>query len=35
MELEFKDRYVDLDSARYKMVNSEITQRISSCSVYL
>ena len=35
MELEFKSRYVDLDSARYKMVNSEIADRISSCTVHL
>lgn len=35
MELEFKSRYVDLDSARYKIVNSEIADRISSCAVHL
>lgn len=35
MELEFKDRYVDLDSAKYEMVNSEISNRISTCAVHL
>jgi hypothetical protein len=35
MELEFKSRYVDLDSARYQRVNSEIADRISRCTIHL
>jgi hypothetical protein len=34
MELEFKSRYVDLDSAKYQRVNSEISDRISSGTIH-
>jgi hypothetical protein len=34
MELEFKSRYVDLDSAKYQRVNSEISDRISSVTIH-
>jgi hypothetical protein len=34
MELEFKSRYEDLDSATYALVNKEIEQRISQCTIH-
>jgi len=34
MELEFKSRFEDLDSASYALVQGEIERRISSCSLY-
>jgi hypothetical protein len=34
MELEFKLRYHDLDSKRYRIVEEEIERRLSECSVY-
>ncbi len=34
MELEFKSRYEDLDSAAYALVNSEIERRLDSCTIY-
>jgi hypothetical protein len=34
MELEFKKKYTDLDSASYAMVNNEIDKRIRNCQVY-
>jgi hypothetical protein len=34
MELEFKSRYEDLDSAAYALVNREIERRLDSCSIY-
>ncbi|MDY6972534.1 MAG: hypothetical protein SV775_09420 [Thermodesulfobacteriota bacterium] len=34
MELEFKSRYRDLDSAAYRMVDDEISRRIAECSIY-
>ncbi len=33
MELEFKRRYQDLDSASYQLVEAEIKRRIANCSV--
>lgn len=35
LELEFKSRYQDLDSADYAIVDAEIEQRIRACKVYL
>jgi hypothetical protein len=34
MELEFKQRYRDLDSEKYRMVDDEIEKRILRCSIY-
>lgn len=34
MELEFKRKYRDLDSEKYRMVDDEIEKRISHCRVY-
>ena len=34
MELEFKTRYEDLDSAAYALVNREIERRLGSCAIY-
>jgi hypothetical protein len=34
MELEFKARYKDLDSASYALVNREIERRLASCAIY-
>jgi hypothetical protein len=34
MELEFKQRYRDLDSEKYRMVDNEIENRILRCGVY-
>ncbi len=34
MALEFKKRYVDLDSKSYALVNDEITKRIGQCSAF-
>jgi uncharacterized protein YfiM (DUF2279 family) len=34
MELEFKIRYRDLDSASYALVNGEIERRIGGCSIH-
>jgi hypothetical protein len=34
MELEFKRRYRDLDSNSYRMIEAEIEQRLSRCSIY-
>jgi len=34
MELEFKNRYQDLDSAAYRMVDDEISRRIAACRIY-
>ena len=34
MELEFKQRYRDLDSEKYHMVDDEIEKRILRCSIY-
>ncbi len=34
MELEFKHRYRDLDSNKFKMVEDEIENRLSRCKVY-
>jgi hypothetical protein len=34
MELEFKSRFEDLDSASYALVQGEIERRISGCSLY-
>lgn len=34
MELEFKRRYRDLDSATYRMVDDEIERRIAECRIY-
>lgn len=34
MELEFKSRYEDLDSASFDLVNREIQRRIGSCELY-
>lgn len=33
-ELEFKNRYKDLDSENYRMVEDEIARRIAACQVY-
>jgi hypothetical protein len=35
MELEFKQKYRDLDSEKYRMVDDEIEKRILRCRVYL
>jgi len=34
MELEFKQRYRDLDSKNYKLVEDEIERRLSRCKIY-
>ena len=34
MELEFRARYEDLDSAAYALVNREIERRLASCAIY-
>jgi len=34
MELEFRARYEDLDSAAYAMVNSEIERRLGNCKIH-
>ncbi len=34
MELEFKHRYQDLDSKKYRMIEDEIDHRLSRCKVY-
>jgi hypothetical protein len=34
MELEFKRRYRDLDSKRYRIIEAEIEQRLSRCRIY-
>lgn len=34
MELEFKQRYRDLDSEKYRMVDNEIEKRILRCRIY-
>lgn len=34
MELEFKSRYEDLDSATYALVNEEIERRINGCAIH-
>ncbi len=34
MEMEFQQRYQDLDSAAYRMVNEEIERRIATCRIY-
>ena len=34
MELEFKRKYRDLDSATYRIVNTEIEHRIAACLIY-
>ena len=34
MELEFKKKYKDLDSATYRVVDEEIERRIVACRVY-
>ncbi|HAJ91212.1 MAG TPA: hypothetical protein DCO71_01090 [Gammaproteobacteria bacterium] len=34
MELEFKQKYRDLDSEKYRMVDDEIEKRILHCSIY-
>jgi hypothetical protein len=34
MELEFKQRYRDLDSKQYRMVEDEIERRLSRCTIY-
>jgi hypothetical protein len=34
MELEFKQKYRDLDSEKYRMVDDEIGKRILRCSIY-
>lgn len=34
MELEFKSRYEDLDSANYALVNGEIERRIGNCALH-
>ena len=34
MELEFKTRYEDLDSATYALVNKEIERRIARCTIH-
>jgi len=34
MELEFKSRFEDLDSASYALVNAEIERRIGACEVH-
>ena len=34
MELEFKSRYEDLDSANYALVNGEIERRIGNCPLH-
>ena len=34
MELEFKSRYEDLDSAAYALVNREIESRLGGCAIY-
>ena len=35
MELEFKQRYRDLDSREYRLVDDEISRRLSRCKVYM
>lgn len=34
MELEFKNRYRDLDSRAYQLINDEIDKRLNQCSLY-
>jgi hypothetical protein len=34
MELEFKSRYENLDSATYALVDDEIERRISRCTIH-
>ena len=34
MELEFKHRYENLDSATYALVDSEIARRIGGCTIH-
>ena len=34
MELEFKHRYEDLDSEKFRFVEAEIERRLSLCKVY-
>ncbi len=34
MELEFKRKYNDLDSAEYKLINNEINKRLNLCRLY-
>ena len=34
MELQFKRKYKDLDSSAYSMIDREIKNRITRCSVY-
>jgi hypothetical protein len=34
MELEFKQKYRDLDSEKYRLVDNEIEKRILRCRVY-
>jgi hypothetical protein len=34
MELEFKQRYRDLDSREYRLVEDEINRRLDTCTVY-